>query len=109
MTLRETALLLGRHEREPLLRLGRRDRARARAERVARRWSPSCSARCCSPTVALASIAGVRSGLPTMTFTRAVFGPRGNLPHAALAWAASVAFEAINCIFGVYALLALMA
>jgi purine-cytosine permease-like protein len=60
-------------------------------------------------TVAVASIAGVRSGLPTMTFTRAVFGPRGNLPHVALAWAASVAFEAINCIFGVYALLALMA
>ena len=59
-------------------------------------------------TVAVASIAGVRSGLPTMTFTRAVFGPRGNLPHVALAWAASVAFEAINCIFGVYALLALM-
>ena len=37
--------------------------------------------------VALASIGGVRSGLPTMTFTRAVFGPRGNLPHAVLAWA----------------------
>lgn len=59
-------------------------------------------------TVGLASIGGVRSGLPTMTFTRAVFGPLGNLPHAALAWVASVAFEAINCIFGVYALLALM-
>ena len=58
--------------------------------------------------VALASIAGVRAGLPTMTFTRAVFGPRGNLPHAALAWLTSVAFEAINCIFGVYALLALL-
>src|SRR6478736_6160731 len=58
--------------------------------------------------VAVASIAGVRSGLPTMTFTRAAFGPRGNLPHVVLAWAASVAFEAINCIFGVYALLALM-
>jgi NCS1 family nucleobase:cation symporter-1 len=59
-------------------------------------------------TVGLASIGGVRSGLPTMTFTRAVFGPRGNLPHAVLAWVASVAFESINCIFGVYALLALM-
>jgi purine-cytosine permease-like protein len=58
--------------------------------------------------VGLASIGGVRSGLPTMTFTRAVFGPRGNLPHAVLAWVASVAFEAINCIFGVFALLALM-
>jgi nucleobase:cation symporter-1, NCS1 family len=59
-------------------------------------------------TVGLASVGGVRAGLPTMTFTRAVFGPRGNLPHAVLAWVASVAFEAINCIFGVYALLALM-
>ncbi len=59
-------------------------------------------------TVGLSSIGGVRAGLPTMTFTRAVFGPRGNLPHAVLAWIASVAFEAINCIFGVFALLALM-
>ena len=58
-------------------------------------------------TVALASIGGARAGLPTMTFTRSVFGPRGNLPHAVLAWVASVAFEAINCIFGVFALLAL--
>jgi purine-cytosine permease-like protein len=58
--------------------------------------------------VALASIGGARAGLPTMTFTRAAFGPRGNLLHATLAWATSVAFEAINCIFGVYALLALM-
>jgi purine-cytosine permease-like protein len=60
-------------------------------------------------TVALASIGGARSGLPTMTFTRAVYGPRGNLPHAALAWITSVVFEAINVIFGVFALLALLA
>ena len=33
-------------------------------------------------TVGLAAIPGVRSGLPTMTVTRAAFGPRGNLPHA---------------------------
>jgi nucleobase:cation symporter-1, NCS1 family len=57
--------------------------------------------------VALASIGGARAGLPTMTLTRAVFGPRGNLPHAVLAWVASVSFEAINCIFGVFALVAL--
>jgi purine-cytosine permease-like protein len=57
--------------------------------------------------VALASIAGARAGLPTMTLTRAVFGPRGNVPHAFLAWATSVAFEAINCVFGAFALLAL--
>jgi purine-cytosine permease-like protein len=58
--------------------------------------------------VAVSSIGGVRSGLPTMTLTRAAFGPRGNVPHAVLAWASLVAFEAINCIFGVYALLALL-
>ena len=57
--------------------------------------------------VGIASIGGVRSGLPTMTFTRAAFGSRGNLPNGVLTWAALVAFEAINCIFGVYALLAL--
>lgn len=58
--------------------------------------------------VALSSIGGVRAGLPTLTITRAAFGPRGNLPHVVLTWASLVAFEAINCIFGVYALLALM-
>jgi purine-cytosine permease-like protein len=58
--------------------------------------------------VGIASIGGVRSGLPTMTFTRAAFGSRGNLPNGVLTWAALVAFEAINCIFGVFALLALM-
>jgi nucleobase:cation symporter-1, NCS1 family len=58
--------------------------------------------------VGIASIGGVRSGLPTMTFTRAAFGSRGNIPNGVLTWAALVAFEAINCIFGVYALLALM-
>jgi nucleobase:cation symporter-1, NCS1 family len=58
--------------------------------------------------VGVASIGGVRSGLPTLTFTRAAFGARGNLPNGVLTWAALVAFEAINCIFAVFALLALM-
>jgi purine-cytosine permease-like protein len=58
--------------------------------------------------VGVASIGGVRSGLPTLTFTRAVFGPRGNVPNGVLTWVALVAFEAINSIFAVYALLALM-
>ena len=58
--------------------------------------------------VGLASIAGVRSGLPTMTFTRAAFGSRGNVLNGLLTWAGLVAFEAINCIFGVFALLALV-
>jgi nucleobase:cation symporter-1, NCS1 family len=59
--------------------------------------------------VGVASMGGVRSGLPTLTFTRAAFGSRGNLPNGVLTWAALVAFEAINCIFAVFALLALMA
>ncbi len=57
--------------------------------------------------VGLAAVAGVRSGLPTVTFTRAVYGIQGNRPHAFLAWVSSVAFEAINTIFGVFATLAL--
>jgi purine-cytosine permease-like protein len=58
--------------------------------------------------VGVASIAGPRSGLPTLTFTRAAFGSRGNLPNGVLTWAALVSFEAINCLFAVFALLALM-
>ena len=43
-----------------------------------------------------------------MTFTRAAFGSRANSLNGVLTWAGLVAFEAINCIFGVFALLALM-
>ena len=57
--------------------------------------------------VACGSIVAVRAGLPVNTLTRAVFGMRGNLPNAVLSWIASVAFEVINIIFGVEALLAL--
>ena len=57
--------------------------------------------------VAFGSIVAVRAGLPVNTLTRAVFGMRGNLPNAVLSWVASVAFEVINIIFGVEALLAL--
>ena len=57
--------------------------------------------------VGLASIGGARAGLPAVTFTRAAFGVQGNRLNALLAWISSVAFEAINTIFGVYALLAL--
>lgn len=57
--------------------------------------------------VGWASIGGARAGLPAVTFTRAVFGVRGNRINAFLAWVSSVAFEAINTIFGVYAFLAL--
>ena len=55
-----------------------------------------------------ASIAGVRAGLPTMTLTRAAFGLHGNRANGALAWVTSVAFEAINTVFGVFAVAALL-
>jgi NCS1 family nucleobase:cation symporter-1 len=57
--------------------------------------------------VGVASVGGARAGLPVVTFTRAVFGVQGNRLNAFLAWVSSVAFEAINTIFGAYALLAL--
>ena len=57
--------------------------------------------------VGLGSIVTVRAGLPVSTLARAAFGIRGNLPHAFLSWIASVAFEVINTVFGVDALLAL--
>jgi NCS1 family nucleobase:cation symporter-1 len=57
--------------------------------------------------VSLGSVISVRAGLPVSTLTRASFGMRGNLPNAALSWLTAVAFEVINTIFGVEALLAL--
>jgi nucleobase:cation symporter-1, NCS1 family len=57
--------------------------------------------------VALGSICTVRAGYPVTTLSRAAFGRRGNFPNAFLGWIAAVAFEVINTIFGVYALLAL--
>jgi purine-cytosine permease-like protein len=57
--------------------------------------------------VSLGSIVAVRTGLPVSTLTRAAFGMRGNLLNACLSWVVSVAFEVINTIFGVEALLAL--
>jgi NCS1 family nucleobase:cation symporter-1 len=57
--------------------------------------------------MACGSIVTVRAGLPVSTLARAAFGVRGNLPNALLSWVASVAFEVINTVFGVEALLAL--
>jgi nucleobase:cation symporter-1, NCS1 family len=56
----------------------------------------------------LASIGTVRAGLPVTTLTRAIFGIRGNFPNAFLGWIASLAYEVIGAVLGVYALLALM-
>jgi purine-cytosine permease-like protein len=57
--------------------------------------------------VSCGSIISVRAGLPVSTLSRAAFGIRGNLLNAVLSWVASVAFEVINTVFGVEALLAL--
>jgi purine-cytosine permease-like protein len=57
--------------------------------------------------MACGSIITVRAGLPVSTLARAAFGMRGNLPNALLSWIVSVAFEVINTVFGVEALLAL--
>lgn len=57
--------------------------------------------------VAYSSIGGPRSGLPTMTFSRAAFGVLGNRANAFLAWFTAVAFEVINAIIGVFAMLAI--
>jgi nucleobase:cation symporter-1, NCS1 family len=58
--------------------------------------------------VAWGSIAGVRAGLPTMTLTRAAFGVQGNRLNGALGWVTSVSFEALNTVFGVLAVAALL-
>lgn len=58
--------------------------------------------------IGYASVGGARSGLPTMTLTRAAFGVRGNRVNALLAWFELIAFEALNAIFGVFAVLALL-
>jgi nucleobase:cation symporter-1, NCS1 family len=57
--------------------------------------------------VAVGSIGGVRSGLPTLTFSRAPFGIHGNRFHGLCAWVTSIAFEAINTILAVFAVVAL--
>ena len=57
--------------------------------------------------VSLGSVISVRAGLPVSTLTRAAFGMRGNLFNASLSWLTAIAFEVINTIFGVEALLAL--
>jgi nucleobase:cation symporter-1, NCS1 family len=58
--------------------------------------------------VAWASLAGVRSGLPTMTLTRAAFGLQGNRFNGFFGWITSVCFEALNTVFGVLAITALL-
>jgi nucleobase:cation symporter-1, NCS1 family len=59
--------------------------------------------------VAVGSIGGVRSGLPTLTFSRAPFGIHGNRFHGVCSWLTSIAFEAINTVLAVFAVVALFA
>ncbi len=56
----------------------------------------------------VASIGSVRTGLPVTTLSRASYGVRGNVLHAGLTWLASVCFEALNTVFGVFAWLSLL-
>lgn len=56
----------------------------------------------------LASVGAVRAGLPVTTFSRSVYGLRGNVVHALLTWAASVCFEVFNAVFGSLAWLSLL-
>ena len=58
--------------------------------------------------VGVACVAGPRAGVPTLTFTRSAFGPKGNQPNVALTWAALVAFEALNTILAALAILAFL-
>ena len=43
-----------------------------------------------------------------MTLTRAAFGVQGNRFNGVLAWVTSVSFEALNTVFGVFAVAALL-
>ncbi len=57
--------------------------------------------------VALASIAGARSGMPTHIALRATFGVRGEPVNAVLGWAVGIIYEIINVVIGVFAMVAL--
>lgn len=53
--------------------------------------------------VALGSISGMRSGVPTLVITAASFGRHLNRVNSFLAWLLGVAFEVVNVVFGTYA------
>ena len=57
--------------------------------------------------VALGSIAGARSGMPTHIALRATYGVRGEPINALLGWAVGIIYEIINVAVGVYAVVAL--
>ena len=59
--------------------------------------------------VALGSIAGARSGMPTHIALRATYGVRGEPVNAVLGWAVGIIYEIINVWVGIFAAIALFA
>ena len=59
--------------------------------------------------VALGSIAGARSGMPTHIALRATYGVRGEPINALCGWIVGIIYEIINVAVGVYAVAALFA
>jgi purine-cytosine permease-like protein len=57
--------------------------------------------------VALGSIAGARSGMPTHIALRATYGVRGEPVNALLGWAVGIIYEIINVWVGIFAAIAL--
>lgn len=57
--------------------------------------------------VAIASVAGARSGMPTHTTLRATFGIDGQRANALLGWLVGIIYEVINVTVGVYAAVAI--
>lgn len=57
--------------------------------------------------VAIASIAGARTGMPTHTTVRATFGIDGQRVNALLGWLVGIIYEVINVTVGVYAAIAI--
>ncbi|MGI5213087.1 purine-cytosine permease family protein [Plantactinospora sp. CA-290183] len=58
--------------------------------------------------VGLISVAGKWGGAPSMTLSRAVFGPRGNHGPTLVSWLSRVGWETVNTTTAAYALLALL-
>ncbi|MFD0785420.1 purine-cytosine permease family protein, partial [Micromonospora azadirachtae] len=58
--------------------------------------------------VGLISVAGKWGGAPSMTLSRAIFGPRGNHGPTVISWLSRVGWETVNTTTAAYALLALL-
>ncbi|MEV6368003.1 cytosine permease [Micromonospora musae] len=58
--------------------------------------------------VGLISLAGKWGGAPSMTLSRAIFGPRGNHGPTVISWLSRVGWETVNTTTAAYALLALL-